>query len=94
MRFGINGGQKMNYIIRLNFYVKSGYPFEKMDIEEEFTGTKDEAIKYAKELMEKSEDGLDGYTKEIEYGGYSWMVIWYEDGVKLYIDEDDLVSEF
>ena len=67
------------YTIYLEFRTKSGYDLPKMNISDKFTGTKEEAIKYAKELTEKAEDGLEGYTKEIEYGQYHWCIIWVEE---------------
>jgi len=78
------------YTIYLEFRTKSGYGLPRMDMQEKFTGTKEEAIKYAKELTDDSEDGLAGYTKEIEYGQYRWCVLWIEeeDREVRYIDED------
>ena len=78
------------YEIYLEFRTKSGYDLPKMNISDKFTGTKEEAIKYAKELRDNAEDGLEGYTKEIEYGQYHWHILWVEeeDREVRYIDED------
>tara|TARA_R100000995_G_C3455838_1_gene110539 strand:+ start:110 stop:367 length:258 start_codon:yes stop_codon:yes gene_type:complete len=80
------------YTILLSFYCKSGLPCPSWDILEKFTGTEKEAIEHAKELRDNAEEGLEGYTKEIAYGGYSWDLIWYEDDLKMYMDESGEVD--
>ena len=79
--------QKFN--ILLTFYTKSGRPYPPMNIEEEIMDTKEGAIKMAEKLMDEAEDGLEGFGKEIEYGGYVWSITYDdEDGDEMIITED------
>ena len=75
--------------ILLTFYTKSGRPYPPMNIEEEIMDTKEGAIKMAEKLMDEAEEGLDGRSKEIEYGGYMWSITYdNEDGDEMIITED------
>jgi len=79
--------QKFN--ILLTFYTKSGRPYSPMNIEEEIMDTKEGAIKMAEKLMDEAEEGLEGFGKEIEYGGYMWSITYDdEDGDEMIITED------
>ena len=81
--------KRQQFNILLTFYTKSGRPYPPMNIEEEIMDTKEGAIKMAEKLMDEAEEGLDGRSKEIEYGGYMWSITYdNEDGDEMIITED------
>ena len=81
--------KRQQFNILLTFYTKSGRPYPPMNIEEEIMDTKEGAIKMAEKLMDEAEEGLDGRSKEIEYGGYMWSITYTdEDGDEMLITED------